>query len=152
MLLLRVNGGNGKTSSPGAPAPTTAVDLFPVHLDEITHMQFMPNGKELVSLSKDGTGRLTSVKNGSTKGKFEVPGRANPKLLQVSPDGKLVVSVWGYDVMMWYPSTGQTTSYNLNTVRRNEAQRAARSAPRGSAGRIHAQRRARRRHRARHHL
>lgn len=83
-------------------------------------MQFMPNGREIISLSKDGTGRLTSVKNGATKGKFEVSGRHNPTMLQVAPDSKLVASVWGYDVMLWHPGTGQSTTYSLNTVRRNE--------------------------------
>lgn len=81
----------------------------------------MPNGQELVSLSKDGMGRLTSLKSGMTKAKFEVKGRANPKLLQISPDGQLVASVWGYEVMLWYPATGQSTTYNLSLIRKVES-------------------------------
>lgn len=117
---MRVNGPNKKDAPAAGPPPVSKVDLFPIHLDEVTHLQFMPNGREVMSLSKDGTGRLTSLKNGASKGKFEVHGRPNPKILQVAPDGKLVASVWGYEVMLWSPSTGQSTTYSLTTVRRNE--------------------------------
>jgi WD40 repeat protein len=41
-------------------------------------------------------------------------------MLQVSKDGKLVVTVWGRDVVLWYLETGRMHSYNLDRVRQSE--------------------------------
>ena len=80
----------------------------------------MPDGTGIVSLSKDGSCRLTSVSSGRTLRKFEVETRHNPQMLQVSPDGQLIASIWGRVVMLWYPNREVITTYNLNDVRQNE--------------------------------
>ncbi|KAK4133492.1 hypothetical protein BT67DRAFT_442936 [Trichocladium antarcticum] len=37
--------------------------------------------------------------------------------MQVSPDGALVVTVWGRDVVLWWLATGRVHTYNLDVVR-----------------------------------
>lgn len=99
---------------------TGVIRVIPSHIDEVTHLAFTPDGTGIVSLSKDGSCRLTSVASGRTLKKFEVATRHNPQILQVSPDGQLVASIWGRVVMLWYLSTGVISTYNLNEIRQNE--------------------------------
>jgi WD40 repeat protein len=93
------------------------VGSIPHHTDDLTHLAFTPDGTSIVSLSKDGSGIITSLASGRVVRKFEVGGRHNPSLLRVSPDGQTVASVWGSDVMVWSPFTGQMTTWNLSAVR-----------------------------------
>jgi WD40 repeat protein len=95
-------------------------NVIPHHIDEVTHLVFMPDGTELVSLSKDGSVRVSSVQSGRTRRKFEVETRYRPEMLQVSPDGEMIASVLGREVMLWYPKTGAINGYRLDMVRQSE--------------------------------
>lgn len=90
------------------------------HTEEVTQLAFHPNGGSLVSMSKDGWVRMTCLDSGRTLRRYEVSNQRNPKLLQISPDGELVASVWDRTVNLWYPTTGVINVYNLHTVRQME--------------------------------
>ena len=94
------------------------------HQDEVTQLGFLPvweeGGKAMVSAGKDGYVRVTSIASGRTLKKIEIGARAPASILQVSPDGKLVVTVWGRDVVLWFLETGRVHTYNLNAVRQTE--------------------------------
>lgn len=99
------------------------VDKVPMdHTDEVTQLAFLPpSGEALVSTGRDGYVRVTSVKSGRTLKKIEVgAGVPSPDILRVSPDGRLVVTVWGHDVVLWRLDKGQVRTYNLNAVRQAE--------------------------------
>ncbi|KAF4461101.1 WD repeat-containing 67 [Fusarium albosuccineum] len=89
------------------------------HIDSVTHAAFMPD-HSLVTLSRDGTLRITNPVTCKTLRRLEVEGSNNPRALSVSPDGRRIVSVWGTNVHIWMPSANDLTSYNLNAVRRYE--------------------------------
>lgn len=92
------------------------------HIDEITHAAFTPDDN-LVTLSRDGTLRLSNPRTSKTISRLEIEGSSNsnnPRALAVSQDGKTVVSVWGNTVHLWLPQASHLTSYRLNTVRRTE--------------------------------
>jgi WD40 repeat protein len=94
------------------------------HLGEVTQLAFLPlwesGGRALVSAGTDGYVRVTCVNTGRTLKRMEVGARAPASMLQVSKDGKLVVTVWGRDVVLWYLETGRMHSYNLDRVRQSE--------------------------------
>ncbi|KAF7542525.1 hypothetical protein G7Z17_g11491 [Cylindrodendrum hubeiense] len=89
------------------------------HIDAITHAAFMPDNS-LVTVSRDGTLRITNPSTAETLRRLEIENSTNPRTLAVSRDGRRIVSVWGTTVHVWMPHTNDLTSYNLNTVRRNE--------------------------------
>ena len=62
---------------------------------------------------------MTDVASGRTLQRIEVgAGRAAaPSLLRVSPDGALVATVWGRDVVLWHLDTGRVRAYSLTVVR-----------------------------------
>ena len=92
------------------------------HLAPIALLQYMPDGN-LISLATDGVGRLCTSQQseagapGALIGQFRVDTRYPPSLLKVSPDGELIVSVWGRQVALWYPATNTLTTYNLDEKR-----------------------------------
>ena len=101
--------------------PVQISRVIATHMDHVTHVVFMPDGNSVVSASADGSIRMTSVASGRTLKKFEVPPTRFPcNMLEVSPDGELVASVWGREVHLWYPTTGVTGGYNLATIRPTE--------------------------------
>ncbi|KAH6855338.1 WD40-repeat-containing domain protein [Chaetomium sp. MPI-CAGE-AT-0009] len=101
---------------------TVATLMF--HSDAVTKVAFLPlwesNGRALVSAGKDGFLRVTSVETRKTLQKVEIGARAPASIMQVSKDGKLVVTVWGRDVVLWFLETGRVHNYNLNAIRVNE--------------------------------
>jgi WD40 repeat protein len=101
--------------------PNSVARVIPSHLDHVTHLAFLPDGSALISLSKDGVGRMTCMRTGTTLRKFELETRYAAQILQISPDGELVATVWGREVMLWYPRTGGMSGYNLNMTRTVEA-------------------------------
>jgi len=93
---------------------------LPGQLADITQMAFMPDSKSLISLAKDGSGRLvnTSLPNpGKLLKCFRVSTLHPASILRISPNGKLIVSVWGRQVILWYPESGDLKSYSLEIVR-----------------------------------
>lgn len=87
------------------------------HIDTITHGAFT-HDLHLVTLSRDGTLRITNPSTMKTVSRLEIPS-TNPRLLSVSPNGQRIVSVWGTMVYVWLPHTNDLTSYNLNTDRKS---------------------------------
>jgi WD40 repeat protein len=91
------------------------------HIDTVTHASFTPE-HNLVTLSRDGTARLTNVRAAKTISRLEVGAGTggNPRTLAVTPDGSTVASVWGTAVQVWLPRGSHITSYSLNSVRATE--------------------------------
>jgi WD40 repeat protein len=91
------------------------------HIDKVTHAAFMPDQK-LVTLSRDGTVRITDPRTSKTVAKLEIEGTGstNPRLLAVSPNGRTIVSLWGTTVHIWLPQANHLTSYNLTSTRTTE--------------------------------
>ncbi|KAK4125167.1 YVTN repeat-like/Quino protein amine dehydrogenase [Parathielavia appendiculata] len=94
------------------------------HGEEVTQLAFLPpwegDGRALVSAGTDGYVRVTSVESGRTLKKIEIGMRARASILRVSPDGKLVVTVWGREVVLWYLDSGRVHHYNMNALRQSE--------------------------------
>lgn len=92
------------------------------HLAPISLLQYMPDGN-LISLAMDGVGRLCTSQQseagapGALIKQFHVDTRYPPSLLKVTPDGELIVSVWGRQVALWYPTADILTTYNLDERR-----------------------------------
>ncbi|PTB59082.1 hypothetical protein M431DRAFT_13476 [Trichoderma harzianum CBS 226.95] len=94
----------------------TRIGRVPGHIDTVTHVAFAPDSA-LVSLSRDGTLRVTDPRTSKTLYKLEMETSKNPRALAVSPDGTTIVSVWGSVVHIWMPQHGQLTSYSLSSTR-----------------------------------
>ncbi|EHK15366.1 uncharacterized protein TRIVIDRAFT_38192 [Trichoderma virens Gv29-8] len=94
----------------------TRIGRVPGHIDAVTHVAFAPDSA-LVTLSRDGTLRVTDPRTSKTLYKLEMETSKNPRALAVSPDGKTIVSVWGSVVHIWMPQHGQLTSYSLSSTR-----------------------------------
>lgn len=103
-------------------APTETEATIQGHLAPVALFQFMPDGN-VVSLATDGIGRLCTSQQsdrgapGALIKQFRIDTKYPPSLLRVSPDGELVVSVWGRQVVLWYPYKGTKTGYNLDEER-----------------------------------
>ncbi|KAH8738145.1 quinon protein alcohol dehydrogenase-like superfamily [Ilyonectria robusta] len=97
----------------------TRVGRVMSHIDAVTHAAFMPDNS-LVTISRDGTLRITNPTTAKTLRRLEIENSTNPRCLAVSADGRRIVSVWDTTVHVWLPQTNDLTSYNLNSVRRNE--------------------------------
>jgi len=110
------------TSPPGMP-PTKRVAGVMNHAPP-THVLFMPNGTNLVTLSRDGTVRISEARTGRTLRRMEVDAMAGigagARALGVSPDGRIIVSVWPRAVYAWEHEAGRVSSWELNKVRGTE--------------------------------
>lgn len=95
------------------------------HIDTVTHAAFAPPGlvpnasssagtDRLVTLSRDGTLRITDPATSKTLSRLEIDSH-NPRMLAVSP--RAVTSIWGSRVHIWYPAINDLTSYDLTTTR-----------------------------------
>ncbi|KAF6808298.1 ribosome assembly protein 4 [Colletotrichum sojae] len=89
---------------------------------EPTHVQFTPDGTHVVTLTRDGTVRISHAGTGRTVRRMEVDGVVTatgmgPRALGVSPDGRVVVSVWSRAVYIWEHEAGRVSSWELNKVR-----------------------------------
>ncbi|OBR07244.1 Ribosome assembly protein 4 [Colletotrichum higginsianum IMI 349063] len=89
------------------------------HTDEVTHAEFTADAARLVTMSRDGTLRVSSVETGRNVAKIEMEHWRNPLMLGVSPTG-VVASIWGRTVTIWDYETGAVSSYNLETAKGSE--------------------------------
>lgn len=91
------------------------------HIDTVTHAAFAPS-LELVTLSRDGTARVTNVSTGKTVSRLEIGTgvSGNPRTLNLTSNGSTVASVWGTTVQIWLPRANHVTSYSLGSVRATE--------------------------------
>ncbi|KAK2015245.1 ribosome assembly protein 4 [Colletotrichum eremochloae] len=89
------------------------------HTDEVTHAEFTADGTGLVTMSRDGTLRVSSVESGRNVAKIEIEHWRNPLQLAVSPTG-VIASIWGRTVTIWDYQTGAMDSYNLEVARGSE--------------------------------
>ncbi len=95
------------------------------HMDEVTQVEFLPKrwaGGQVavVSAGRDGYVRVTGLESGRTLKKIAVAARGAADMMRIAPDGKLVVTVWGRDVVLWYLDSGRVHTYNLDAVRQYE--------------------------------
>lgn len=94
--------------------------VIPCHLDEVTHAVFTPDSKLLITQSRDGTIRITNVKTRASIAKLETDTWKKPIFLGTSPDGEIIVAVWGDTVFHWNHGTAALESYNLSGRRTRE--------------------------------
>lgn len=95
--------------------------LVTSHTAAVTHAAFTPDARGLVSLARDGTVRLTDAASMRGLAKLDTGCRgAPPALLGVTPDGNVVVSVWGDVVYRWHHATGAVDSFSLGARRVRE--------------------------------
>lgn len=90
------------------------------HTDEVTHAAFAAGGERLVTMSRDGTLRVTHVGSMRSVAKLEMESWRNPLHLAVSPETGVVASIWGRTVTLWDCDTGAMSSYNFETARGSE--------------------------------
>ena len=113
----------------GAKCGSTSVGIWDVrtgkhvgrvigHIDVVTHVA-VTSDLRLVTLSRDGTVRMTDAATGKTQARLEVAVH-NPRMLTVSATGKTIVSLWGNTVNIWVPDASHLTSYDLKTTRATE--------------------------------
>ncbi|KAI5460467.1 hypothetical protein BGZ63DRAFT_404936 [Mariannaea sp. PMI_226] len=103
-----------------AGAPLNKASIIPCHTDEITHAIFTPDDQALVSQSRDGTIRLTKSDTLKSLAKLELDTWKKPAFLGVTPDGAIVVSIWGDTVYHWNYTTAALESYALSSRRTRE--------------------------------
>lgn len=105
---------------PGVPLDRAVV--ISCHTDAVTHAVFTPDGSALVSLSRDGTIRLSDPTTGEALAKLDTDTWKKPLLLGVPPSASetVVVSVWGDVVYRWNYATGALESYVLGGQRSRE--------------------------------
>ncbi|CAG9998140.1 unnamed protein product [Clonostachys byssicola] len=92
------------------------------HIDAVTHAAFATSdvgSGNLVTLSRDGTLRLTDPSTSRTVARLELASR-NPRALAVAPHGNTIVSVWDSSLYVWLPRSGDLTSYALSATRQAE--------------------------------
>ncbi|KAF5711510.1 ribosome assembly 4 [Fusarium mundagurra] len=94
--------------------------VIPCHMDEVTHAVFTPDSKLLITQSRDGTIRITNVKTRASIAKLETDTWKKPVFLGTSPDGEVIVSLWGDTVFHWNHGTAALESYNLSGRRTRE--------------------------------
>lgn len=97
----------------------TAV-ILNCHHDMVTHAVFTPNNHALVSLSLDGSIRLTDPTTRESLAKLDTDTWKKPQFLGVTPDSEVIVSIWGDTVYHWSYNTGTLESYTLGAKRRRE--------------------------------
>ncbi|KAI1012244.1 hypothetical protein LB503_004292 [Fusarium chuoi] len=94
--------------------------VIPCHMDEVTHAVFTPDSKLLITQSRDGTIRITNVATRASIAKLETDTWKKPVFLGTSPDGEVIVSLWGDTVFHWNHGTAALESYNLSGRRTRE--------------------------------
>ncbi|KAH7242582.1 hypothetical protein BKA59DRAFT_233781 [Fusarium tricinctum] len=103
-----------------SPNINKASVVIPCHLDEVTHAVFTPNSNFLITQSRDGTIRITDVASRASIAKLETDTWKKPLFLGTSPDGEVIVSLWGDTVFHWNHGTAALESYNLSGRRTRE--------------------------------
>ncbi|KAH6670348.1 hypothetical protein F5X68DRAFT_224919 [Plectosphaerella plurivora] len=85
------------------------------HTDEVVDARFTSDGTGLVSMSKDGTLRVTSTTTWQGTAKLEILEWRNPVFLAVPATGSsIVMSAWGRQVYLWNPDTGALDKWRLD--------------------------------------
>ncbi|KAL8375820.1 hypothetical protein RB595_007101 [Gaeumannomyces hyphopodioides] len=116
--------------------PPQLLRVLPNFSGRLTHLAFVPRvggseaggGFALASASLDGVVRITDVETGQTLRKFEMAVAGPPHhhhhegagLFRASADGGVIASIWGREVMLWYPATGEARVYSLGAARLTE--------------------------------
>ncbi|KAL9946583.1 hypothetical protein ACHAQF_003739 [Verticillium nonalfalfae] len=84
------------------------------HTADVFEARFTAGGDGLVTMSRDGTLRVTSTMTWQGTAKLEVDEWKNPVFLAVSVAGSVVASVWGRKVYLWDPDTGALDNWSLD--------------------------------------
>lgn len=130
-LIAAGEGRNGRPERVGIWDSKTGrrVGRVVSHIDTVTHAAFAPasltstssrgtlSSDSLVTLSRDGTLRITDPATSRTISRLEVDSH-NPRMLAVS--SRAITSIWGSRVHVWHPAVNDLTSYDLNSTRQVE--------------------------------
>jgi WD40 repeat protein len=85
------------------------------HTDEVVDARFTSDGTGLVSISKDGTLRVTSTTTWQGTAKLEMPEWRNPVFLAVpATSSNIVMTAWGRRMYLWNPETGALDKWRLD--------------------------------------
>lgn len=90
------------------------------HIDTVAHALFTPDSHALVTMSVDGTLRLTDSVNLESLAKLDTGATKKALHLGVCPDSNLVVAIYGDTVYRWNHPTGAFESYTLSARRGRE--------------------------------
>jgi WD40 repeat protein len=111
----------------GHSAPSKHV-ISCFHTDDVTHAVFTPDAHGLVTISRDGTIRMIDPNTGESLAKLDVDTWKQPQFLGMTPDGNVIVSIWGDTVYRWDYNTGSLDTYVLHTRRQRDGRPIAISA------------------------
>lgn len=90
------------------------------HTQPITHAIFAPDSTAIITLSEDGHIRVTDPYTREPIAKLDTGSTKKPLFLGISPDGEVVVSIWGDYVFRWNYITSAVESYSLPSRRSKE--------------------------------
>ncbi|KAI9150213.1 ribosome assembly [Paramyrothecium foliicola] len=99
-----------------------------LHVGDVTHGVFTPDSRAFVSISRDGTIRMTDPVTSEPLAKLDVNTWKPPQFLSITPDGHVIISIWGDTVYRWEYLTGSLDTYVLGERRRREGRPIAVSA------------------------
>jgi len=111
---LAVRGPRGRVEIVSA-ANGKGVAVVRSHTDEVVDAKFTSDGSALVTMSRDGTLRVTSTATWQGISKLEVAEWRNPVFLALPlTQSNVIVSVWGRKVYLWNPDTGALDKWDLD--------------------------------------
>ncbi|KAM0281835.1 hypothetical protein ACHAQH_003324 [Verticillium albo-atrum] len=113
-LWLAVRGVSGRVEVWEVAKGGRGIGIVRGHTEDVFEARFTADGSGIVSMSRDGTLRVTSTSTWRGTAKLEVPEWKNPVFLAVSTVGDVVVSVWGRKVYLWNPDTGALDKWSLD--------------------------------------
>ncbi|RXG49248.1 hypothetical protein VDGE_09683 [Verticillium dahliae] len=112
--LLAVRGVLGRVEVWDVAGGGKGVGVVRSHTEDVFEARFTAEGDRLVTMSRDGTLRVTSTTTWRGTAKLEVAEWKNPVFLAVSVTGSVVTSVWGRKVYLWDPDTGALDNWSLD--------------------------------------
>lgn len=120
--FLAVAGAKGRFSllDVRIPATSSTPTVINCHQDVVTHAVFTSDSRAVVSLSRDGTIRVTDIETRTSLAKLDTDTWKKPEFLGIAPDGDLIVCIMGDTIFHWSHTTGSVESYSLGTRRSRE--------------------------------
>lgn len=101
--------------------PMTNINsIITSHFDTIAHAVFAPDCTALITVAHDGYIRVTDPYTREPIAKLDTGSYQKPTQLGITPDGEVVISVWGDTVFRWNYVTSAVDSYSLSSRRGKE--------------------------------
>ncbi|KAK1830220.1 WD40-repeat-containing domain protein [Podospora conica] len=104
----------------GSGSKWTIARVLAGHMARVTHLALMPREGVVVSADEDGWLRMMDVADGRTLRKVQIETKVPARLLQISADGSVVVTVWGRQVLVWKVNEEDVATFHMEDVRSTE--------------------------------